>query len=232
MDRTIAQLHDHVIVCGWGRVGKAIVHDLRASGVALVVIDIDPTRVEGIDVPVVVGDATDDAVLRSAGLDRARALVATLTTDADNLFVTLSGRAMRPDVFIVARARQDTSMEKLRRAGANRVVNPQELGGARIAAFISQPHVAEFVDVVMHDSDVAFRLEEITVPAGSSLNGCSLRESHLRDRTGALVLALREPDGRFLTNPSPETQLRAGHVLIAIGTVDELSSLERAVAAV
>ena len=117
--------------------------------------------------------------------------------------------------------------EKLRRAGADRVVNPQSIGGARIAAFILQPHVTEFLDVVMHDRGLEFRLEEVPVPAGSPIAGTSIRESHLRDRTGALVLALREEDGTFNTNPSPETRIEVGQVLIAIGTPVELEALER-----
>ena len=179
--------------------------------------------------PAIVGDATVDRVLERAGLLRARALVAALDTDAGNLFVTLSARSLRPDLFIVARARIDESEEKLRRAGADRVVNPQQIGGARIAAFLLQPHVTEFLDVVMHDRGLEFRLEEVLVPPESPIAGQSIRDAHLRDRTGALVLALRDEDGRFNTNPSPDTTIHAGQVLIAIGTQSELDALERMV---
>ena len=137
---------------------------------------------------------------------------------------------MRPDLFIVARARLEETEEKLRRAGADRVVNPQSIGGARIAAFVLQPHVTEFLDVVMHDRSLQFRLEEALVPAESSVAGQSIRDAHLRDRTGALVLALREQDGSFTTNPSPDATINAGHVLIAIGTPAELEALERVMA--
>jgi len=229
MERRIDAMHDHVIVCGWGRVGRAIAEELNAAGVDLVAVDRDPARLDELDAPSVLGDATEDHILERAGLARARALIAALDSDAGNLFVTVSARALRSDLFIVARARVEASEEKLRRAGADRVVNPQSIGGARIAAFVLQPHVTEFLDVVMHDRELEFRLEEVPVPEGGAIVGQSIRDAHLRDRTGALVLALRDPDGRFNTNPSPDTTIRDGQILIAIGTSDELDALTRAV---
>ena len=229
MEREIDAMRDHVIVCGWGRVGRAIGEELTAAGAQMVIVDRDLTRVADSELPYVIGDATEDPVLERAGLARARALVAALDGDAGNLFVTLSARSLRPDLFIVARARVEETEEKLRRAGADRVVNPQSIGGARIAAFILQPHVTEFLDVVMHDRGLEFRLEEVLVPDDSPIAGKSLRDAHVRDRTGALVLALRDEAGTFSTNPSPETTIEAGHVLIAIGTPDELEALEHMV---
>ena len=225
MESRITALQDHVIVCGWGRVGRAIAKDVAESGAPLVIVDAEPERLESSPHPTVVGDATDDDVLRRAGLARARALVAALDSDAGNLFVTLSARALRPDLFIVARVRVDESIEKLRRAGADRTVNPQSIGGARMAAFVLQPHVTEFLDVVMHDRDIEFRLEEVTVPATSAIAGHTLREAQIRDLTGALVLAVREPLGAFSTNPSPDSRISGGQILIAIGTPGELSAL-------
>jgi voltage-gated potassium channel len=146
-------------------------------------------------------------------------------SDAANSFIVLSARALRDDLFIVARARSQDSVDKLRRAGADRIVNPQSIGGARMAAFVLQPHVAEFLDVVMHDRSLEFRLEEVRVPEGSPLAGATIGESALRDRTGALVLALRDPDGSFRTNPRSDTRIRPGDVIIAIGTQGELDAL-------
>lgn len=225
MERSITEMSDHVIVCGWGRVGKTIARDVAASGRDVVVIEIDPDRVADIDVPFIQGDATDDAVLGAASLGRAAALVAALDTDAANLYVTLTGRSSQPDLFIVARARLEAAEPKLAQAGANRVVNPQQIGGARIASMILQPSVADFLDVVMHDQSLEFRLAEIEVHAGSPLAGHSLRDAHLRDRTGALVLAMRYVDGGFRTNPPPDTVMEPGEVLIAIGTSVQLKSL-------
>jgi len=230
MDRKIADLHDHVIVCGWGRVGRAIAKEI-GDAAPIVVLDRDAARLADSPHLWLAGDVTDDAVLLGAGLQRARALVAALDTDAGNLFVTLSARALRPDLFIVSRVRVDESVEKLMRAGADRVVNPQSIGGSRMAAFVLQPHVTEFLDVVMHDRDIEFRLEEVTVPPASSVVGRTLRESHIRDLTGALVLALRDSAGEFVSNPAPEQRIAAGDVLIAIGTSAELVELSRLVGA-
>ena len=230
MDRKIADLHDHVIVCGWGRVGRAIAKEI-GDAAPIVVLDRDAARLADSPHLWLAGDVTDDAVLLGAGLQRARALVAALDTDAGNLFVTLSARALRPDLFIVSRVRVDESVEKLMRAGADRVVNPQSIGGSRMAAFVLQPHVTEFLDVVMHDRDIEFRLEEVTVPPASSVVGRTLRESHIRDLTGALVLALRDSAGEFVSNPAPEQRIAAGDVLIAIGTSAELVELGRLVGA-
>jgi voltage-gated potassium channel len=228
MDREIAKMSGHVIVCGWGRVGQSIASFVQASGHDVVVVDRDPERYEQVPYPRVLGDVTDDATLLAAGIERARVLVGALNTDADNLYMTLSGRALRPDLFIIARARTDSSEAKLLRAGADRIVNPQRIGGQRMAAFALQPHVAEFLDVVMHDGSLEFRLEEVAVPDGSPLAGSSIRDAHIRDRTGALVLALRDGDGVFTTNPPPETVIEPGQILIAIGTLSQLNALTAA----
>lgn len=226
MDRRISAMTDHVIICGWGRVGRVIAREMVAAGQDHVVIDVDPDRIASASGATVLGDATEDAVLEEAGVRRARALVAALDTDAGNLFVTLSARTFGPQLFIVSRVRLEENEEKLRRAGADRIINPQSIGGARAAAFLLQPHVTEFLDVVMHDRDIEFRLEEVRIPTDSPLAGRSIRDAHVRDQTGALVLALREPDGRFITNPAPEHVLGDGQVLIAIGTKHELAALD------
>lgn len=227
MDRKIGTLENHVIICGWGRVGRALAEHLVSEDEPFVVIENDPERV--VDVPhlVVEGDATEDETLRRAGIERARALVAALNADADNLFVVVAGRALRPDLFIVARVRTATAEEKMRRVGADRVVNPQQIGGHRMGAFVMQPHVAEFLDVVMHDRSMEFRLEEIVVPQTSPLAGQTLRDTHIRDRTGALVLAMRADDGTFRTNPEPGMTVDPGDVLIAIGTSQQLGALRQ-----
>ena len=225
MDRKISQMHGHTIVCGWGRVGRAVAHDLEREGRTVVVVDQNHERVRDIDFPTVVGDATSDEVLRAAGIERAGALIAALDGDADNLFVTLSGRDLVPGLFIVARARADESITKLQKAGADRVVNPQELGAARMASFVSSPNVAEFIDVVMHDRSLEFKMREFDVPADSPIAGRTLREANLREESGALVLALRSPDGAFTTNPTGDTVIEHHHVIIAVGTDADFNRL-------
>ncbi|MGP0028950.1 MAG: potassium channel family protein [Acidimicrobiales bacterium] len=225
MERSIDRMTRHVIVCGWGRVGREVARFLTNAGTDIVVIDRDPDRLGDMPHPSVCGDVTDDDILLRAGIDRAATLVAALDTDADNLYVTVASKSMRPDLQIIARARSESSEPKLVRAGADRVVNPQQLGGDRMASFVTQPHVVDFVDVVMHDGTLKFRLGELPVPAESRLAGNTLRSAHLRDRTGALVLAIRRPDGTFVTNPSPEDVIKAGDVLISVGTDEQLDAL-------
>src|SRR5208282_3767378 len=191
MQRQISGMHGHVVVCGWGRVGRAIARSLRASNAEVVVVDSSAERIATVDGPSVCGDATDEGVLRAAGIERARVLITALNGDAENLYVALTGRSMRRDLFIVARTASDAAVPKLLQAGADRVVNPQDLGGARMAALAVQPHVAEFL------------LQEIDVPSGSPLVGQTLSSARVHARTGVLVLAVRHPSQDFRTNPAP-----------------------------
>jgi voltage-gated potassium channel len=226
MDQRIAAMRGHVIICGHGRVGRSAREYLVGNGYDVVVVDRDPHRVEGLDVVHIVGDVTDDAVLREAGIEHARALVAALETDADTVYLTLSARAMCPDLTIVARARTTDSKHKLVLAGATRAVNPQRIGGRRMAVFALQPDVAEFLEVVMHEEDVDFRIEQVPVLPGSVLAGRTVGELEVRERTGALLLALRRgPDQPLEPNPAPGTPVPPGAVLIALGTQTELDAL-------
>jgi voltage-gated potassium channel len=230
MDREIARMTGHVIICGCGRVGRASAQYLVATGQAVVMIDRDATRLQSLGYPTVIGDVTDDQVLQTAGIMRARALIAALDTDADNVFVTLSSRALQPDLVIIARARTEVSKPKLLRAGANRAVNPQLIGGRRMAAFALQPHVAEFLDVVMHDENLEFRIEQVEVGADSPLVGRTLDEAALARGSGVLLLAIRaDTTGQFVANPTLETRLQPKSILIAVGTPAQLAALRRIV---
>ncbi|MGH3735825.1 MAG: potassium channel family protein [Micromonosporaceae bacterium] len=216
----------YVIICGWGRVGRACATYLATTGRDLVVIDRDPDRLAGIEHPHVVGDVTDDRVLDAAGIGKARALIATLDTDADNVYVALSSRALRPDLRIIARARDEGSKSKLLRAGADRAVNPQLIGGRRMASYALQRHVAEFLDGVMHDESLDYRIEQFEITEQSRLAGRTLQEIVPADGDNARPLAIRKgDDGPFLTNPAPDTQLEPGAILIVVGTSAQLSTL-------
>jgi voltage-gated potassium channel len=225
MQRDIDQMSGHVVIAGWGRLGKTIATELARHDRDLVVIDRDE-KIRTSPHPFVEGDATDDEVLRAAGMERAATLIAALDADTANVYLTLSARATCPTLYIIARARDESADAKLRQAGADRVVNPQHIGGVRIASMTLQPHVLEFVDVAFHDAGVEFRLEELAVPEGSTLDGKSLAASRLRDRTGVMVLAMRQPGGEFLPNPSSDSVIHAGQVLIVIGTPEQLTALE------
>jgi voltage-gated potassium channel len=229
MDKVIEAMTGHVIICGYGRVGRAAAEFLAAGGHEVVVVDSDATRLAQLGPGLtyhLCGDVTDDAVLRNAGIERARALIAALDTDADTVYVTLSARAIRPDLVIIARARTTDSKTKMMLAGASRAINPQRIGGRRMAGFALQPEVAEFLDVVMHDEDLDFRIEQIRVREGSSLVGRSLGELALQERTGALLLAIRRGVGEpFEPHPPADVVVPPGAVLIALGTQGELDEL-------
>lgn len=234
MDKNIMNLRGHVIVCGYGRVGRAARELLVASGLEVVVVDGDASALADLDGgPYLVGDVTEDDVLLRAGIAHARALVATLETDADTVYVTLSARALRPDLVIVARARTAASAVKLRLAGATHAVNPQRIGGRRLAVFALQPDVAEFLDVVMHEDNLDFRIQQVPVTDDSPLVGRRLEDLRLTERSGALLLAVRTtPDGPIEANPCGSTRLPADTVLIALGTPGELDSLSALAAGV
>jgi len=225
MQREIDALSGHIIVCGYGRVGKATAHELAKSGNAVVIVDVAEDRLIDCEYPNLIGNASSDHVLRSAGITRASTLVASLDNDADSLYVTLSARALNSDLVIIARSRTDDAEKKFTRAGADRVVNPQRIGGDRIAAFALQPHVVDFLDVAMHDADIEFRLEDVEVTAGSSLAGSTVGATRQQEGGGALLLALRDSGGQFVTNPPSDQVINPGDVMIAIGTDPQLAEL-------
>lgn len=228
MERAIARMSGHTVICGWGRVGKATAQRLAQAGLPVAVVDADEERLEACPYPSVLGDAADDDVLKRAGIERAHTLVATLDDDAASLYVTLTARAINPQLVIIARSRTADAEQKLRRAGADRVVNPQQIGGSRIAAFALQPHVVDFLEVAMHDEDVEFKLEEVQVSAGSSLDGASVRAARMHEGDGALLLALRKHEGGgFVTNPPGDAVIGPGDVVIAVGTEQQVADLRR-----
>jgi voltage-gated potassium channel len=231
MDNAIAAMSGHVIICGYGRVGRAAAEFLAASGHEVVVVDNDAGRLEQLGPGLshhLCGDVTDDAVLRQAGIERARALIAALDTDTDTVYVTLSARAIRPDLVIIARARTAEAKAKMHLAGASRAINPQRIGGRRMAVFALQPDVAEFLDVVMHDEDLDFRIQQVHVGSGSSLVGRSLGELRIQERTGSLLLAIRRGAGQpFEPHPPADLVVPPDAVLIALGTQAELDDLSR-----
>jgi voltage-gated potassium channel len=228
MDTHIDGLSGHVIICGYGRVGRAAAEQLVATGSDVVVIDRNPDRFIDTDLPHLVGNVTgDDTILRAAGIERARALVGSLDSDAETVYLTLSARALAPDLVIVARARTADSKAKLVLAGATRAVNPQMIGGRRLAAFALQPDVAEFLDVVVHDEELDFRIQQVRVAAGSRFAGRSLADLNVLEQTGVQVLALRQTGTPgFTFNPAQSTTVQPGCVLIAFGTLQGIAALQ------
>lgn len=223
MHRNIDSLTGHIVVCGWGQVGRAITATLMSEGNDVVVVDRD-SSIEQQHELFVLGDATDDDTLAAAGISRASALVVALNTGPANVYVTLSGRAADPDIFIVTRAMSAGDEQKLFRAGANRVVNPHELGGAHMAALVTQPNVAEFLDIAMHDRELNVSIAEVAVPKGSTLDTRPLSNC---ESCGVTVLAVRKAGGGFVHHPKKDAVLSEGDVVIALGTEAEHDILRR-----
>ncbi|GIU92998.1 MAG: potassium transporter TrkA [Acidimicrobiia bacterium] len=229
----IDRLQNHVILCGFGRVGRRVWEALRSRDVDVVVVETDPARVEQATQAgafVVAGDATHNDVLRQAGIDRARALVACVRLDADNLVIVLSARALRPDLHIVSRASEAESEPKLRLAGADRIVAPQVVGAERLAAMTVEPELTEFFDVFVRGRAIEFAVEEVVVSPNSPMAGKTIRESGIREKSGALILAVEDRNGRLLTAPSPEQAIEPGRMVIVVGSRGEVEEAARLLA--
>jgi voltage-gated potassium channel len=220
--RVLAGLTDHHIVCGFGRVGRQVARDLRAAGARYVVIDPDPHNVESaqnqVGVRAILGEPSDDESLRQAGIARAKAIVACVDSDAENIFITLTARELRSDIVIVARASQDGSESKLRRAGADRVISPYKASGTEMARLALHPQVSGSFDLSAEDD---YRVEEIRLSPGAKGVGMALADV----RGGSIIAALRR-EGRFEPQPPGDTVLQVGDVIVAIGTPRTMERLE------
>ena len=223
MRKEIARLNGHVVVCGWGQVGQAICATLLEEGERVVVIDRNAAVANQQPILSVVGEATNDEVLLAAGVDRARSLVVALDGESDNLYVALSGRALNPDIFIVARAVGPSSGAKLRQAGADRVVNPHEIGAGRMSSFVLHPNVADFLGETMTDRRFEVRLGEIVVDGGpaSVLVGQTLTSAGILEASGLTLLAVRRSDGSFDHRRDGDFRPGKHDVLIVLGTADQ-----------
>ena len=228
-ERTIEHLHDHFVICGYGRVGRRVAEEFRAADVQYVVLDFHEdaiTAAKEDGVLMVEGDATSDENLRRAGLERARGLVAASDSDADNLYVVLSARSANPDLTIVARGSGGDAERKLTLAGADRVVLPYTAAGRVMANLVLKPQVTAFLDAVTTAAGPDLQLAEIEVRGTCAAAGRTIRELRIRHETGAIVIALRKRDVSFDTTPEPDTPIEAGDVLIGVGSPDEIRALE------
>lgn len=232
MEQRVAKLREHFIVCGFGRVGRQTCLQLQRESCPFVVIDNEEQRLQEIAAANYLhirGDASDDQVLKVAGVERARALLTAVQTDAANVYITLSARALNPRLFIVARAATAEAEHKLTIAGANRVISPYILGGRSMAGHALRPAVMDFLDVLAHSDELEMWLEELTVRADSWLNGMSLGDAQLRQTTSITVLAVRRSDGHMLVNPKDDTKLQPGDTLIVLGARADVVQAGRAV---
>ncbi|MBV8609214.1 MAG: potassium channel protein [Singulisphaera sp.] len=230
MRRQIEEMSGHTVVAGFGRVGSLVCDDLAAAEVPFVVIERSPEKVgeiEGRGFLYVIGDATEEKVLREAGLERARTLVTAMPSDAETVFITLTARQMCPGVMIVARAEQPSTLKKLRQAGANHVVLPAAIGANRIVSLLTNPTAVEFTELVTQRSRLAIEMDDIPIKPGSPLEGKTLRDADIGRRTGVIVIAIKRVDGRVEFPPSGDEPFALGDNIVILGHRSNLEQFRR-----
>ncbi len=231
VDQQIADLGGHVIVCGLGRMGNVVCDELEQKGKPFVVIDRSADLFRGMrfkHLLPLVGDATTDDVLRKSGIDRAKALITVVASDADNLYITLSARLLNPKLTIIARAEEEEAEAKLRKVGANKVISPYLAGGHRAVQAVFKPTVLHFMEMAARPEFLDLSFEEITVAATSSLAGKPIRDANLGQEYGVMLAGVLRPGGEVLYAPPAETVIEAGAVLIALGQQKQLTRLDAA----
>jgi voltage-gated potassium channel len=228
MDRRIEHMSQHVILCGYGRVGRQIGLEFQREQVPFVVVDVNEASLSAAGAEgclFVQGNAADDEVLLAAGVKRARALVTAVDSDVDNVYVTLSARGLNPSLAIIARSARDDAEAKLRRAGADRVISPYQIGGRRMAMLALRPLTVDFVDTIMHDRATELLLEEIDVGPRSPLVGQTLETTRRAEAQDAVILAVKQ-GGRLIPHPPLDLVLGAGDQLVVMGTPGALRTIE------
>lgn len=230
MKKKISGLSGHYIICGFGRVGEQVAREFVRASEPFVIVDSNPESIARCSEEghlCVEGDAAEDDVLKEAGIDRAKGLVACVDSDADNVFVTLTARVMSSDLRIVARGNTEDSQRKLVKAGADKVVSPYAIGGREMATLMRKPMVSDYLDVVTGGGELELRVEQFQLKEGSPALGKSIKDLEIRRRTGASVLAIQKVGEPFNTNPNPDIILQINDILITAGTHDEIQSLEQ-----
>lgn len=228
LGQQIRSIKDHYIICGFGRLGKIICRELKAHKIPMVVIEKDQSvrqTLESEAIPYISDDATSEGVLLEASIERAKGLVSVVASDADNLFITMTARGLSPSIFILARADEEHSEKKLMRAGANRVVMPYLIGGQKMAHTIIKPAVTDFLEFTVHNRDMGLEMGEVVVGERSALCGKSLVDSGIRRDLDVIIVAVRKRGGEMRFNPSSQTRIEAGDILICLGKMDDLASL-------
>jgi len=231
LNKKIEGLKNHYIICGYGRMGRIICEELTRHRAPFLIIEGTPEIVATMDKELLVlqGDATQDAILKDAGIDRARGLISVLSSDADNLYVVLSARGLNPKLRIVARASQEGSSQKLLRAGADSVVSPYYIGGLRIAHSLLKPAVVDFIEFATRSENLELQMEEFRVDQNSRIIDLSLHESGIRKDLGVIIVAIKRENGEMEFNPTSTSIIRKGDTLIAMGQVQQLHAMEKLV---
>lgn len=231
LEKHIKNLKDHVIICGYGRIGSFICLELKQAGTPFVIVENNPetiAEIENLGYLYVLGDATHDDTLLQAGIRRAKALVTVVETDADNLFITLTARGLNPNLFILSRASDEKTERKLLLAGSTKVVSPYKMGAQRMVNIILRPAVVDFAETVFQKKGLNLHMEEFTLTPSSQLVGTTLRDLRMRERFGVIVVAIKRPSQEMIFNPSPEEVFNPGDTLIALGETSGLEKLRNA----
>ncbi len=231
MAKELARLKDYYIVCGYGRIGKVICETLYENGKDFVVIENNPDEIQTIiskGFSQIEGDASEDDVLIRSGLKQAVGLIAVVSTDADNVFITLTARGLNPDIDILARSSGAAGAEKkLKRAGANRVISPYSIGGKRMAHSIVRPNVINFLEMTMQVDEYNLQMEEMTVGNNAKLLGKTLKDSNIRKEFNIIVIGIKRADGTMLFNPRPDVLILAQDILIVLGKRAQIVRLKK-----
>jgi voltage-gated potassium channel len=228
LQRQIRHLKNHYIICGYGRIGALVADMLREQDVDTVVLETSEDitrRLEERGQHYVLGSATEDEALMAAGIERAAGLVATVSSDADNVFIVLSAKQIRPNLFVIARATELGTERKLKRAGADKVVSPYFIGARRIAQTVIRPSVADFVDLTFHGGEMGLQMEELELGEGAELAGLALKDTGIRQNFDMIILAVKKADQTMLFNPEAGTVIEVGDTLITLGTREDMKKL-------
>jgi voltage-gated potassium channel len=229
MEKRIVLLRDHIIVCGAGRVGHQVIQRLEKEKVPFIVLDNNQELINELlarGILALHGDATEDELLIRAGIHRAKGLVSALSGDANNVFVTLTSKGLNPTITVVARAERLESEEKLQRAGADKVIAPSVIGGRRMAISILKPVSVDFVETVIYNKGMEIEIEEVPVLPNCPLTNTCLRDSNIKQSTGAMVVAIQRGE-KFVSNPDAGEMILANDMLIVLGTREQLAALEK-----
>lgn len=230
IQKMIKGLNNHFIICGFGRIGSVVANEIRRENFPVVVIEKDHAAIQELqkqDFLYIEGDATDEDVLISAGLEKAKTLITTLSLEAENVYVTLTAKQIRPELCIVARADSQQAIRKLERAGAERVIMPHVIGGLRMAQLVLRPTVINFLELAMRGEHLDLQMEELLVKPGSELVDKDLLSSKIRPRFELIIIAIKKEDGQMIFNPQPQTVINANDTLIAVGTRENLTKFEK-----
>jgi len=229
LSKKIKSLKNHYIICGYGRIGRIICKELIRHSISLVVIEKKELQQElqQNNILHIINDATHEDILIEAGVERAKGLVSVLSSDLENVYVSLTARSLNPDLFILSRAEHLTSEAKLLAAGANKVILPYSIGARRMAQAILKPAVSDFIESTIHDYSFGLNIEEIMVGEDSQFNNFPLVDSGIRKEMDIIIIGIKQKDGEMLFNPSSQTKIRAGDILIAMGRNNDLERLRK-----